>query len=142
MNSRWIVVVIALVGGCGYSSHCAPGEKGCACVAQSCNTGLVCNAGSCVDESRASLSVDGNARGCEVVLHETKGRLSRVVFGNEVNGKWLRQGDKLATAFIVNHDRSIGGGEVQVGYSGDFEIMKSHCYGVSGEELPGAQVRR
>src|SRR5688572_15046215 len=133
MGARVFLVCLGIVmlTACGQSNPCGPGERGCACVQQSCNTGLVCSAGSCVDESRAGLSVDGKARGCEVVLRDAEGgKLARVAFADDVQGKWLRQGDKIAAAFIAKDDRSIGGGAVQVAYAagGDaFEILKSHC---------------
>jgi hypothetical protein len=130
------------VAGCGSSNKCNPGEKGCACIQSTCNDGLICSSGSCAEESHANLSVEGNARSCEVLLHETNGTVGAVEFAKGVTGKWLRQGDKVAAAFLADQDHSISSGEVKVAYAGGFEILKSHCYGGDGVELPNASVKR
>jgi hypothetical protein len=92
---------------------------------------------------RAGLAVEGSARGCEVVLGETKGKIASVAFSDGVRGKWLRQGDKIAAAFIAREDTPMSGVEVVFGKEGGaFEILTSHCYGSRGELLAGATVRR
>src|SRR5262245_52472276 len=98
MDSRFaLLLVLALAAGCDSSTACAPGKNGCACLQQACDTGNVCVNGTCKEESRVTLSVPGgSARACEVLLGETGGKLSRVVFANDVKGKWLRQGDKVS----------------------------------------------
>src|SRR5258706_15522930 len=139
-----LVLTLILAVGCGTSaSTCKPGEQGCACVAQACNSGLACVAGTCAPEQLAGLAVDGPARGCEVLLGESGGKVDRVDFGADVTGRWLRQGDKGAAAFVANRDMPIGSSAVQVGYAGgSFAVVNSHCYGSRGEELPGATVHR
>jgi hypothetical protein len=139
-----LVGFVLMTAGCGKSpANCKPGEQGCACVAQGCNGGLVCNDGTCAAEQHAGLSVDGAARSCEVLLADNGGKVASVDFGDQVLGRWLRQGDKVAAAFAANHDAPIGGGAVQVAFAGKaFSILNSHCYGARGEELQGATVHQ
>jgi hypothetical protein len=111
-----LLLVLALAGGCGSSS--APGKL-------------------------APLGFDSRARACEVVLGERTGKIDRVAFGDGVTGRWLRQGDKVAAAFMAAGDHTIGA--VQVGLSGpaaSFDVLASHCYGADGQELAGASVTR
>jgi hypothetical protein len=80
---------------------------------------------------------DSRARACEVLL---RGHAGGVTFDDSLNGRWLRQGEHVAAAFSARSDAPIGG--VWVGGSGDFEIVRSHCYGSDGVELAGVTVRR
>ena len=139
-----LVLVLILAAGCSSpAAMCKPGEKGCACVAQTCNGGLACIDGFCAPEQHAGLSVDGNVRGCEVLLADAKGKVASVDFGDSVTGRWLRQGDKVAAAFVANKDSAIGSSAVQVAFAGgNFDVVNSHCYGARGEELSGSAVHR
>jgi hypothetical protein len=136
------IAICLLLAACSKSpSSCKPGESGCACVQDGCNAGLICVANMCSGENTAGLGVDGHARSCEVLLQEGKGgKVDHLDFGNGVTGRWLRQGDKVAAAFLSDRDAPIGA--VQVVYAGGFSITKSHCYGARGEELAGATVHR
>jgi hypothetical protein len=137
--TRWFVFL--LLAGCSSSpNNCNPGEAGCACVQQSCNDGLVCVGNSCTGENIAGLAVDSQARGCEVLLAEDGGKVDHLNFGDGVTGRWLRQGDKVAAAFVSDRDQPIGA--VQVAYAGSFSILNSHCYGSQGETLQGSTVHR
>jgi hypothetical protein len=109
-------------------------------VAQGCNSGLICVGNTCTGENTAGLATDPRARGCEVLLADDSGKVDHLDFGDGVTGRWLRQGDKVAAAFISNRDQPIGA--VQVDYAGSFSITNSHCYGSRGEELAGVTVHR
>jgi hypothetical protein len=139
-----IIAALALVGlsaGCGSSSsNCKPGEVGCACVQQGCNGDLICVGNTCTGGNIVGLAVDSNARGCEVLLTEDSGKVDHLDFGDGVTGRWLRQGDKVAAAFVSDRDQPIGA--VQVDYAGSFSIASSHCYGSQGELLQGSTVHR
>jgi hypothetical protein len=140
----WMTLLLAL-GACSTSSSCPPGAAGCACQAQMCNAGLSCLGGTCRAESHTNLAVDGKARACEVLLHETGGKIDGVAFDASATGRWLRQGDKVAAAFAAVKDAPIGA--VAVAWAGPdaasaFEVVGSHCYGADGVELAGATVRR
>lgn len=149
MKTQTAFVTFALLWLVGCSSQsakqCSPGEQGCACVADSCNGGLVCAGGSCTPEARAGLTVGSvEARSCEVLLADTTGKVDQVQFGDDITGRWLRQGDKVAAAFVANRDSPIGSSAVQVTYAsgGTFSVVGSHCYGSHGEALPGATVHQ
>src|SRR3954453_7104955 len=76
---------------------------------------------------------DPRARGCEVLLADGKSHIASVAFAGGVTGRWLRQGDKVAAAFVADRDVPLGAGALQIS-GGDFEVLRSHCYGPSGEE--------
>jgi hypothetical protein len=135
------IAMCLLLAACSKSpGNCKPGGNGCACVANGCTAGLMCVANVCSGENNAGLAFDARARSCEVLLQENGGKVDHVDFGKGVNGRWLRQGDKVAAAFVADHDAPIGA--VQVVYAGAFSITNSHCYGSRGEELTGATVHR
>ena len=131
---------------CGSSAtHCQTGQRGCPCEQGSCQAGAVCQAGMCQPEARSGLSVDSpHARACEVLLGDGTTHIDRVEFGAEVTGRWLRQGDKVAAAFVANRDTSLSGSPLDVAYaaigSASFSVVASHCYGEKGEELPNVTV--
>jgi hypothetical protein len=142
--SSALLAATLLTSGCGKGANkCGPGERGCACVAQTCKGGLACTAGICTPEAMSPLGVsDSHARSCEVVLADGGGKIDEVNFGDTVIGRWLRQGDKVAAAFFAKQDSPIAG--VQVAYTGtgtnSYTVVLSHCYGAKGELLPGATV--
>jgi hypothetical protein len=146
-NLAALAVALFALAGCHHSgnSNCAPGERGCACgPLQTCQSGSSCSGGMCVPEGSSGLGVsDSQARGCEVLLSDGGGRIDRVDFGDNVTGRWLRQGDKVAAAFVANKDAPINGG-ITVTYAGNgngsFNVVRSHCYGAKGEALPNAMV--
>jgi hypothetical protein len=147
----WLLLAFAIVvlPGCGgnRAGTCRPKERGCACVQDACNDGLLCQAGTCQPQAVSGLSVSsGDARACEVLLGDGDVKIDHVEFGDHVTGRWLRQGDKVAVAFIANQDAPIGGNAMDVAYasggSSPFTVLASHCYGQKGEELPGVAVHR
>jgi hypothetical protein len=116
---RTLALMMAVLGCTSSPSTCA----GSACVV----TGLSAS--------------DAQARGCEVLLADGDGKIDHLGFGDGVTGKWLRQGDKVAAAFVSKGDSPPSGVEV-ASSSGSFTITRSHCYGKSGQELAGVTVGR
>jgi hypothetical protein len=139
--TRWFLLLLFAAACNNSQGSCKPGESGCACAQHTCNTGLVCVGNTCTGENTVGLAVDSNARGCEVLLaDDSAGKVDHLDFGNGVTGRWLRQGDKVAAAFVSDRDQPIG--SVQVAYAGSFSIANSHCYGSRGELLQGSTVHR
>jgi hypothetical protein len=143
-----LFLALSTIAGCGSpATKCEPGKLGCACALGSCQAGAVCEAGTCKPEARSGLSVDSSAaRACEVLLGDGTTRIDRVEFAADVTGKWLRQGDKVAAAFVANRDTALGGSPLDVAYpagsSMPFSVVASHCYGGKGEELSNVTVHR
>lgn len=143
-----LVIAVGAVGGCHKSSQCVAGQSGCGCMAGMCESGLACMNNQCQGEERVDLTIsDKAARACEVLLLEKAGTIGSVGFASAVTGKWIRQGDKVSTAFVANGDSSIGAGAVHVGVAGAdpkavFEIVKTHCYDKQGAELASATVSK
>lgn len=132
----------------GPGPECRAGTVGCPCNDTRCDSGLSCEAGTCRGVLTSGLKVtDPLARSCEVLVKDTGGRFSEVVFSGAVTGRVIREGDKTAIAFHANTDASIGGDAVEVAFTGQveridqaLELTSARCFDASGTALAGTAL--
>lgn len=88
---------------------------------------------------------DSAARSCEVVVSDPGHRLAEIVFGDSVDGRFRREGTRVAASFYTRSDAAIADGAVGIELSagaslGDVEVELSRCFDRAGGELAGAAV--
>ncbi len=162
-GARLIVVVAALAaaftaGGCtscdppaqsepdAGPAVCVVASANCPCDDTRCDTGLVCQEGTCRAVATTGLKIASPlARSCEVLVQETNGKLADVAFSGAVTGRVVREGDRAALAFHANSDAAIGGDAVEVAFTGAVEtadqalqLVSARCFDQSGAALPGS----
>lgn len=158
--ARLSVVVAALVGvgGCtscdppaqgepdaGPKAECVVASANCPCDDTRCDTGLICQEGTCRAVETTGLKIaDPRARSCEVLVLETDGKLADVAFSGAVTGRVVREGNRAALAFHANSDAAIAGDAVEVAFTGAVEtadqalqLVSARCFDASGAALPG-----
>ena len=156
-------------------SACTPGEEGCECAqSEACGEGLSCDRGYCVvDTNNASnggmnnannggtnnnnggnnggadgvgLDIDSDeARSCEVVVVDQANAIDEVTFEDDVEGRSMRRGERLALAFFVKGDSVIPSGAVnfalrQEGSSEGLQLTNGRCFDGQGQEINGAAL--
>ena len=86
------------------------------------------------------------ARACEVVLSDTAEAISEVTFDAGVTGRFMRRGERVAIAFVVDGDTPIAEGAVGFTLSPDAEgaenvtFLIAQCFDLQRQPLDGAGV--
>lgn len=99
----------------------------------------------CGDDKKggSSLSIDKRARSCDLLIVEGETRIEAVVFGEGVQGTFVREAPNVAVSFIATEDSSIDADAVVVQLAdadGEFEITQVACADSAGEPLEDPKV--
>ncbi len=121
---------------------CSAGSENCACNAGSCNDGLSCQDNVCVTSAASSgLRVQSaEARACNFLLSPVA-KDTRVVFAETVQGKFLRQGDKLAVSFLSKDNQAFAADALSVENApAGMQISRARCFDAQGAAISGEAV--
>ncbi|HEY3447508.1 MAG TPA: hypothetical protein VGK67_14230 [Myxococcales bacterium] len=88
---------------------------------------------------------DSNARSCEVVLLDPDHAVRRLAFKAGADGRLVREGVRLATAFISKSDSALADADlglelVPSGSAANVTVEIGHCYDRAGQPLAAAKV--
>ncbi|MEO1269936.1 MAG: hypothetical protein AAFX99_17760 [Myxococcota bacterium] len=92
-----------------------------------------------------TLTIDGSARACELVLIDSENALTEVVFTEgQANGRFMRRGERVAVAFHAVDDAAMPEGAVILNVlEGGIDNITintevSRCFGADGQPLSEA----
>ncbi len=123
----------------GDGATCPVGTEGCPCDSGSCTGSLACENGTCVASTPHGFVVsDASARACEMLLTGVSKNLS-VSFDSTLQGKAVRDGDRMAVTFHAQGDATIAAGAITV-QGGTPTIASSRCFDADGAAISGASV--
>ncbi len=88
------------------------------------------------------LVLVAGARSCEVLVHDPKGRVTGVAFGDGTLGKMIREGDRLAVTCLRTGDTDLGSDAIQLLASGGdlsgVTLSRGACFNRVGAALPNS----
>jgi hypothetical protein len=84
--------------------------------------------------------LDGAARSCELVLRDPDGALDDLALGASLRGQRLREGDRLAVAFVTRADAPVADGELRLVPRGEsaltnVQLLSGRCFDRDGAAL-------
>ncbi len=88
---------------------------------------------------------DAAARSCEVVLQDPDRAVKRMAYGAGVEGRFLREGPRVAAAFFSKTDAALGNADLKLelgegGTSANVTVEIGHCFDRAGAALSAAKV--
>jgi hypothetical protein len=126
---------------------CEDGERGCPCFEDgTCRDDLQCRDGLCQAPESVGMIIGSEvARACDVLLENVETtRVVRVLFGDEVEGRFLQEGERTALSFIALSDEPFEGDAVQVETLGraaqDIQVVRVQCADKDGAPIANVQV--
>jgi hypothetical protein len=88
---------------------------------------------------------DAAARSCEVVLQDPDRAVKRMAYGSGVDGRFLREGPRVAAAFFSRTDAALEKVDLRIelvegGTSANVTLEIGHCFDRAGAALSAAKV--
>ena len=93
---------------------------------------------------KSGVSIDKRARACDFLLIEGDTRIDEVVFGEGVQGTFLREAPNVAVSLIATTDSPMGAEAVEIRFvddeEGEVEVSEVACADAAGEAIDNPKV--